>query len=113
MNALLTYDYDTTERTDSELQAVLAANNYMPMQSASDDEHMQMSYYRVSQAMNRWAEMHSAMKVPMPGTTEFRDAILAKVFTERELQVGTWNFLSQIVASGIIFRFFRIFPYFS
>ena len=93
MHALLTYDYDTTERTDGELRAVLAANNYMPMQSASDDEHMQMSYYRVSQAMNRWAEMHSAMKVPMPGTMEFRDAILAKVFTERELQVGTWNFL--------------------
>ena len=42
MNALLTYDYDTTERTDGELRAVLAANNYMPMQSASDDEHMQM-----------------------------------------------------------------------
>ena len=74
-------------------RASLAANKHKPAKGADQDEALQLVFWRLHEGLKAWKDMHPTQVVPIPGTPEFRKAILEIIFTEKELHVGQHTFM--------------------
>ena len=52
-------------------------NKHKPAKGADQDEALQLVFWWLHEGLKAWKDMHLAQVVPIPGTLEFRKAILS------------------------------------
>ena len=57
-------------------RAALAANKHKPAKGADQDEALQLVFWRLHEGLKAWKDMHPTQVVPIPGTPEFRKAMI-------------------------------------